>query len=103
MFHSMIAEYTNQVPVYETPKVVNSNVWSNVHNNYQFGSFLSNADVENIKSLIRHLALQVLIPHVEKQIFYLTDLVSIKFTYIFTIKQEKIIFIYLLFIFSIVL
>lgn len=60
----------------ELPKLVNSNVWNNTHNNYQFGSCLSNSDVESIKSLVKHLVLEVLIPHVEMQILHLTDLVS---------------------------
>ncbi|KAK6642613.1 hypothetical protein RUM43_004115 [Polyplax serrata] len=69
---------TDQSQSNELPKIVNVNVWNNYHNNLQFGACLSNSDIESIKSLVKHLALEVLIPHVEKQIFQLSDLVSNK-------------------------
>lgn len=66
----------------ELPKIVNVNVWNNYHNNLQFGACLSNSDIESIKSLVKHLALEVLIPHVEKQIFQLSDLVMMILIYV---------------------
>ena len=62
----------------ELPKVVNDNVWLSVTNNIQLGSCLSLGDIENIKLLVKQLALEVLIPHVEKQIYFLSDMVSFK-------------------------
>lgn len=70
------------------PKVVNANIWHGLNSNVQLGACLTNSDVENIKALIKHLVTQALLPHVEKLIFQLNDIVS-KFICFFKHSNTK--------------
>lgn len=64
----------NQIQTSDIQRVVNADVWSGLHNStIQHGNLLTPQDIGNIKSLIKQLIIQVLIPHVEKQIYHLND------------------------------
>lgn len=72
------------------PKVVNANIWHGLNSNIQLGACLTNSDVDNIKSLIKHLVTQALLPHVEKLIFQLNDIVSNEVSFSFFVLGNEI-------------
>ncbi|KAL0279427.1 UNVERIFIED_CONTAM: hypothetical protein PYX00_000989 [Menopon gallinae] len=70
---------SNQMQTSDINRVVNSDVWSGLQGSgMQHGNLLTPNDIKNIRSLIKQLIVQVLIPHVEKQIYHLNDQASNK-------------------------
>ena len=62
------------------PSHINANVWSNQSQTtiIQHGAYLTSGDLDRLRLLVQEFCVKALLPHIEKQIQQLSDVVSME-------------------------